>query len=148
MSLVGNVYETGSSRLEFVTTGVESDGQLHEMRVTYDADSPLPPAHLHPAQDERFEVLQGELTFLVDDVVHVVPAGQAIDVPRGAVHQIRNAGDVPAIAMWQTRPALRTAEFHDAVHTSTAAEDWDALTAALREYKDVFVLVPDPFPDV
>lgn len=61
------------------------------------------------------------------------------------MHQVCNGGDVEAVAIWQTRPALRTAEFHHAVHTATAREDGEALAAALREYRDVFVLEPDPF---
>jgi mannose-6-phosphate isomerase-like protein (cupin superfamily) len=60
------------------------------MRATYIPDSPLPPAHLHPNQDEHFEVLEGTLRFLIDDTEHIVPAGQAIDVPRGSVHQVHN----------------------------------------------------------
>lgn len=148
MSLVGKVYDTAGVRLEVLTTGVESDGALHAMRVTYQPGSPLPPAHLHPAQDERFEVLSGELTFVLDGEERIVGAGEAIDVPRGTVHQVRNAGEVPASATWETRPALRTAEFHDAVHVATAAEDWDGLLATLREHRDVFVLSPDPFAEV
>jgi mannose-6-phosphate isomerase-like protein (cupin superfamily) len=147
MSLVGKVYDGGAVRLEVVATAEETGGRHHEMRATYAPDSPLPPAHLHPEQDERFEVLEGVLTFLVDGEQHLVGSGETLEVPRGAVHQVRNAGEVPAVAMWQTRPALRTAEFHDAVHTTTAARDWDGLRTALQEYRDVFRMVPDPFAD-
>lgn len=143
--MTGKVYDTPNGRLEVTCTGADSEGALHEMRATYPSGSPFPPPHLHPAQDERFEVVQGEMTFLLGDVEHVVPAGSGIDVPRGVVHQARNAGDVPAVVVWQTRPALRTAEFHDEVRTATAAADWPRLQAALREYRDVFRLVPDPF---
>jgi mannose-6-phosphate isomerase-like protein (cupin superfamily) len=144
VSLVGNVYEGGPVRLEFLRTAAETDGALHEMRATYEAGSPVPPVHLHPAQDERFEVLEGALTFVVDDVEAIVAAGDTIEVPRGAVHQVHNGGGVPAVAIWQTRPALRTGEFHDELHVATAAEDWDRLGAILRGYADVFVMVPDP----
>ena len=59
----------------------------------------------------------------------------------------RYAGAEPAVAIWQTRPALRTGEFHHEVHRHMAAEDWAQLTATLRSYRDVFVLVPDPFSE-
>jgi len=147
MSFAGNVYDGDPVRLEILRTGVETDGTLHEMRATYVPESPLPPAHLHPDQDERFEVLEGTLRFLVDGEERTVHAGQFIEVPRGAVHQVHNPGGVPAVAIWQTRPALRTAEFFHAIHTTTDAEDWEGLTAALREYRDVFLMVPDPFAD-
>lgn len=144
MTLKGSVYDMPTVRLEVTCTGVESDGALHEMRATYAPGSPFPPPHLHPDQDERFEVLEGTMTFLLDGEEWLVPAGQHLDVPRGVVHQARNAGDVPAVVVWQTRPALRTAEFQDELQTATAAEDWPRLRTALREYRDVFRLVPDP----
>jgi quercetin dioxygenase-like cupin family protein len=145
MSRAGEVYDSDAVRLEMVRTGAETDGELHEMRATYAPGSPLPPAHLHPAQDEHFEVHEGEMTFVLEGEEHVVPAGASIEVPRGVVHQVRNAGDVPAVVTWQTRPALRTAEFHHDVHTAIDAEDWDGLQTALRTYRDVFRMVPDPF---
>jgi mannose-6-phosphate isomerase-like protein (cupin superfamily) len=141
----GDVYDDGKVKLEVLTTAAESDGELHEMRATYAAGSPLPPAHLHPAQDERFEVLEGALTFVLDGQERVVAAGEGVDVPRGTVHQVRNAGEVPAVTIWQTRPALRTGEFHAALHAASAAEDWDGLLATLRDHGDVFRMVPDPF---
>lgn len=143
-SFEGSVYATPAVRLEVTCTGVESDGTLHEMRATYAPDSPFPPPHLHPDQDERFDVIEGEMTFLLAGAERVVPAGQHIDVPRGVVHQGRNAGEVPAVVVWQTRPALRTTEFQDEIQTAMAARDWPRLQAALDEYRDVFRLVPDP----
>lgn len=147
-SFRGKVYDAPNVRLEVTCTGVESDGALHEMHATYPPGSPFPPPHLHPAQDERFEVIDGEMTFLVGGEERVVRAGEHLDVPRGVVHQARNAGAVPAVVAWQTRPALRTAEFQDEVQTATATEDWPRLEAALRGYRDVFRLVPDPFAGV
>ncbi|WP_052665196.1 cupin domain-containing protein [Nitriliruptor alkaliphilus] len=144
MSLVGNVYEGGPVRLEFTRTAAETGGQLHEMRATYEAGSPLPPAHRHPGQDERFEVVAGALTFLIDGERHTVAAGEAIDVPRGAVHQVHNPGEVPAVAVWQTRPALRTGEFHHELHAAVDAEDWARLGEVLGGYGDVFELVTVP----
>jgi mannose-6-phosphate isomerase-like protein (cupin superfamily) len=92
--------------MELVITAAESDGELHEMRVTYAAGAPFPPPHLHRAQDERFEVHEGVLLFLVDGHEHIVRAGESIDIPRRSVHQARNPGDVPATVTWQVRPAL------------------------------------------
>lgn len=147
MSQVGEVYDDGTIRLEVVVSAAESDGQLHEMRATYAAGSPLPPAHLHPDQDERFEVHEGALRFLLDDEEHVVEAGHGIDIPRGTVHQVHNPGEVPAVASWQTRPALRTGEFHASLDATRRAEDWDGLLATLRDFPDVFRMVPDPFAE-
>lgn len=138
----GQVFDNGTLRLEVLTTAAESDGALHEMRATYAAGSPLPPAHLHPHQDETFTVLEGELEFLIDGEETVVGAGEEIGVPRGSVHQVRNAGAVPAVALWQTRPALRTGAFFEAITPVLDAEDYGRLPPLLEEYSDVYRLAP------
>lgn len=53
----GIVLEHGTMRMEFVVTAPESTGELHQMRVAYAPHSDPPPPHLHPAQDESFEIL-------------------------------------------------------------------------------------------
>ena len=141
------VLDTGAVRMEFAVTAADSDGALHEMRVTYAPGSPLPPAHLHPAQTERFEVHEGALVFVVDGVERVVPAGEAIDIAPGSVHQAHNPGDGPAVATWQTRPALRTGEFHVAIHEARQSGDVPRLLAVVEEYADVFRLAPQPAVD-
>jgi quercetin dioxygenase-like cupin family protein len=136
------VLDSGTIRMEFTTTAADSDGALHEMRATYAPGSPLPPAHLHPSQTERFQVLEGSLSFLVDGVAQHLGQGEVIEVPPGAVHQVCNPGEVPAVVIWQTRPALRTGEFQCAVHEARQAGDVARLLALVEEYADVFVLAP------
>ena len=47
-------------------------------------------------------------------------AGETLEVPRRAVHRMWNAGDVPARARWEVRPALRTEEMFAAIDRSRA----------------------------
>ena len=88
---------------------------LLEAEVRWTGGGRLPPAHLHPAQDERFEVLEGTLRVVVDGEERTLAAGEAIEIPRGAVHRMTAAGGGAARAIWQTRPALRTVEWWAAV---------------------------------
>jgi quercetin dioxygenase-like cupin family protein len=143
MAHAGQVFDDGAVRLEVLVTGADSDGALHEMRATYRAGCPFPPAHLHPAQDERFEVLEGRLLFLVDGTEHVVGAGETIAILRGRVHQARNPFDEPAVALWQTRPALRSSEFFEAV-AAAREQGLEQLLAVVAEYADVFELAVQP----
>jgi mannose-6-phosphate isomerase-like protein (cupin superfamily) len=136
------VLDDGNLRLEFTITGEDSQGQLHEMRATYRPGSPLPPAHLHPQQSEHFSVLEGEMWCLVDGVESTVRAGESIDIPAGSVHQMRNPGAVSAVVTWQTRPALRTAEFHERIAEARRAGDLSAVLAVVDEFADVFVMAP------
>jgi mannose-6-phosphate isomerase-like protein (cupin superfamily) len=138
----GVVIEGDKLRMEFVVTSAESGGDLHQMRVTYGPRSDPPPSHLHPAQDETFEILEGTVEFVLDGVrsEHTAPA--VVEVPAGTVHQLRNPTDAPATVLWSTRPALRTGEFFLALHE--AAGDIERVVAVLTEYDDVFCLADHP----
>jgi mannose-6-phosphate isomerase-like protein (cupin superfamily) len=109
-----------------------------------------PPAHLHPAQDERFEVLAGTLRVRIDGAERDLAVGDVLEVPRGTVHGMWNPGDVPARAAWQTRPALRTEEWFAAVDRSLAAGPRGrvGLIGQLPRFRDVFVLKAGPEPVV
>jgi mannose-6-phosphate isomerase-like protein (cupin superfamily) len=134
-------HEDANTRVWYLRTAADSDGAVHEQRVEYRPGSPFPPDHLHPEQDEHFEVERGQMLFVLDGTGHVVGAGGTIDIPRGTPHRARNASDAePAVVRWETRPALRTTDFF-----TTAArlgDDMSLLDAALlaHEYRDVFRL--------
>jgi hypothetical protein len=137
---------------ERVTVRVAEPGLL-EVEAEWAPLPHKPPVHRHPAQDERFEVHEGELTVQVDGRRHVLRAGDAVDVARDALHQMWNSGDVPCRASWQVRPALRTEAFFRAVHEAREAGRGDEhgmltpLSAApiLREFDQEFALgVPAP----
>jgi mannose-6-phosphate isomerase-like protein (cupin superfamily) len=136
----GRLLDDGALRLQYTTTAAESGGRLHEMRATYAADSPWAPAHLHPRQDEHFRVVEGRLRFRVEGRERTLLAGESLDIPSGMVHQVRNEGDERAVAIWQTRPALRTAEFLEALAVARQERDLEGLFALADEFGDVFVL--------
>jgi mannose-6-phosphate isomerase-like protein (cupin superfamily) len=134
-------HEDAVSRVWYLRTAASSDGEVHEQRVEYRPGSPFPPTHLHPEQDEHFEVEHGRMRFLVDGEEHLVGAGETLDIPRGTPHRARNAsGSEPAIVRWETRPALRTTAFFTVA--ARLGDDMDILDAALlaREYREVFRL--------
>jgi quercetin dioxygenase-like cupin family protein len=120
-----------------------------EVEASYRPEGAPPPAHLHPAQDERFEVLEGTMRARVDGEERELPAGATLEVPRGAVHQMWNAGEEPARVSWVTTPAGRTAEWFR-VLDGLFGEDGDRAAgrpvdfgALLEEYSDVFRLAPE-----
>ena len=138
----GVVIEGEKLRMEFVVTSAESDGALHQMRVTYGPHSDPPPSHLHPAQDEIFEILEGAVEFTLDGVPSEHAAPAVVEIPAGTVHHLRNHTDQPATVLWSTRPALRTGEFFLALHE--AAGDIERVVAVITEYDDVFCLADHP----
>jgi quercetin dioxygenase-like cupin family protein len=91
-------------------TILESTPDLLRMEARWEPGGSPPIAHLHPSQDEEFEVLEGALRVTVGGEGRDVTAGDRFAIPRGTVHAMWNAGDVPARAVWAVRPALRTEE--------------------------------------
>jgi mannose-6-phosphate isomerase-like protein (cupin superfamily) len=110
------------------------------------------PKQLHPSQQEQFDVLEGELTVLLDGSVHVFGAGSSFTIPAGAVHGVWNGGSVQARAVWRTLPALRTLDLFediDGLYRSgvVASDEMPTLTmwaTLLTEYRDVLRLAAKP----
>jgi uncharacterized protein YjlB len=106
-----------------------------------------PPAHRHPRQDERFEVLQGTLSVKIDGSVVCVGAGEALDIPRGVAHTMAVAGGKSVRARWQTRPALQTerwwASLNDATERSRSGHvALPVLARLLRSHRNEFEVAP------
>jgi hypothetical protein len=79
---------------------VSSTPEAFEVEASYrSGGSPLP-AHLHPAQDERFDVLEGSVRVRVDGDERELREGDEIEIGRGRVHQMwldglfREGGDI------------------------------------------------------
>jgi quercetin dioxygenase-like cupin family protein len=125
-----------------------------EVEVRYGSGGSHPPKHFHPEQDEHFEVLAGSLRVRIDGEERTLEAGDTIDIPRGAVHQMWNPGDEPVYAVWQTRPAGRTEEWFRALDSlqrqgrlgSDGMPSLLAFGAYLTEYGDVMRLAGAPQP--
>jgi quercetin dioxygenase-like cupin family protein len=84
----------------------DTDGELLEIELELAADGHVPGAHVHPGQEERFEVLEGTMKFRLGLRTIVAHAGDSVVVPGGCVHKFSNAGDGPARARVQVVPAL------------------------------------------
>ena len=137
---------------ETVTIREDTPAAL-EVEGRWGPDGSPPPKHFHPSQDERFEVLEGELHARVDGFAHILGPGDTLDIPRGAVHQMWNPGEAEARASWRTAPAMRTASWFraiDALHRSGRVGSNGmpgplAFGVLLSEYRDVFRLAgPQP----
>jgi hypothetical protein len=113
--------------------------ELLEMEAHYTGQGELPPPHLHPHQVERFTVIDGAIRAVIDGEARRFSAGETFEVRAGSVHQM--AGDGPADFRWEVRPALRTAEFFQALYTGAAADD---PAGFLERYSQEFQLVNPP----
>src|SRR5215210_4366121 len=76
--------------------------EVLEVEGTWAPGGSPPPKHFHPGQSEHFEVLEGTLRARVDGREHELGAGDTLEVPAGALHQMWNEGEGPARATWRT----------------------------------------------
>jgi hypothetical protein len=111
----------------------------------------VPGKHIHPKQEEKFEVLQGTMKFRYGGKKIVATAGQTVTVPAGKVHDFANAGAVPAHVRVTISPALKMEQmFETNVALAKAGRVMKSgmpkpveLSMFVREFKDE---VQAPFP--
>jgi glyoxylate utilization-related uncharacterized protein len=90
---------------------VDASSERVVVEIAYDGNGLKPPTHLHPKQEERFEVLEGEINVLLDGERRALRQGDTLTIPPGTPH--RMWADEPARQRWETRPAQKTARFFE-----------------------------------
>jgi quercetin dioxygenase-like cupin family protein len=91
-------------RLNVVVHGEQSEGRVGLMLNGMPAGATGPPLH-HHAFAEMFYVLEGELTFQVEDDLVTKGPGDLVFVPGGVAHAFANHGDAPARFLLACTPA-------------------------------------------
>lgn len=97
--LTGDTYE-------FLETAQDSQGKRVSVKMHVRTKGKLVPDHLHALQDETFEVLDGELTILLENKIHVLHAGDSIKLPVNHPHNHYNTGTEPVVFIHRVSPAL------------------------------------------
>jgi quercetin dioxygenase-like cupin family protein len=95
-------------RTVFRKTTQETGGQLLQVDWIGDPGWTTGPDHVHPRQEERFEVLSGKLGLRVEGVERFHGAGEVIVAPAGSAHAAWNASSDEVHVLVDFRPALRT----------------------------------------
>ena len=115
MAYTGQSFENPVSgeRITFLQTAADTDGALLEFELELSADGHVPGAHVHPEQEERFHVLEGEMTFRLGARKIVAGPGETVVVPAGRVHKFANKSGAPVKARVEVVPALDMEELLD-----------------------------------
>src|SRR5687768_16675269 len=71
--------------------------------------------HVHPQQDEIYEVQEGEMQVYIDGSWKVLKAGERINIPKGTIHAFRNAGKYKVVAFNSHNPGLRFGEMLETI---------------------------------
>ncbi|MBV9473656.1 MAG: cupin domain-containing protein [Solirubrobacterales bacterium] len=153
MAYAGEILDNPISgeRIIFRETAADTGGELLAIDLILAPDGHVPGAHVHPSQEERFEVLSGTMKFRLGRKKIVAHAGDVVVVPPGSVHKFANGGDEAAHVRVEVRPALKMEQLFEA--TVALAQDGRTnakgmpkpldLALFVREYEDE---VRAPFP--
>lgn len=115
MAYAGQVIDNRLSgeRITFRRTGADTNGEVLVVDAEIAPGGRVPALHVHPSQEERFEVLRGRMCFRRGRENVVAEPGDVVIVPPGAAHAFANAGVEPAIMRVEVRPALRMEELFE-----------------------------------
>ena len=80
-------------RITFLQTSADTDGELLDIELELTPDGHVPGMHVHPTQTERFEVLEGTMTFRMGRKKVTAGPGEVVVVPAGKAHKFANGGD-------------------------------------------------------
>jgi quercetin dioxygenase-like cupin family protein len=113
----------GPLNIRFLLTGDDSNGSASVFEVFVPAGKKLAaPAHKNDAYEEILYGIEGVLTWTVDDTPIEVGPGQALCIPRGAVHRFDNLGGADAKQLAVISPAIiGPAYFREAAEVIGAA---------------------------
>lgn len=98
----------------FLQRARDTKGQVLRLRWSAQAGGQVG-EHVHPLQEERFEVQTGRLTVSVDGAITTCPAGESVAVPPGVRHYFANREDGPVVAILELTPALRMEEVFESL---------------------------------
>src|SRR6187402_3065774 len=102
----------GPLAVRFLITGDNASGSLALFELTVPAAQRLAaPAHSHDHYEETIYGIEGVLTWTVDGKHIDVGPGQALCIPRGAVHRFDNAGGQDVKALCAITPAAIGPQF-------------------------------------
>jgi mannose-6-phosphate isomerase-like protein (cupin superfamily) len=102
----GHLLTARGNVLAFKAVAAQTDGDFSLMERTVPAGARTPPAHRHVNCSEAFFVLDGTITFRLDDAVVTGGPGDFLLVPRGVGHTFGNGGLSPARLLVLHAPAM------------------------------------------
>jgi quercetin dioxygenase-like cupin family protein len=130
----------GVNQFRFLVTGAQSNGSAALCELTVPVGGKLlAPAHSHDTYEETLYGLSGITTFTVNGEVIDVGPGQALCIPRGAIHSFTNQGTTDAKSLVIISPAVIGPEVFREMSAvfKTATDgppDWAQMAEIMRRY--------------
>ena len=94
-------------RIIFRKTSRETGGEAVVIECIVQPTGFVAATHVHPSQEERFEILRGSVGFRIGRDERVAGPGERLTVSAGTAHRFWNAGASEAHFVCEVRPALQ-----------------------------------------
>jgi quercetin dioxygenase-like cupin family protein len=138
----------GPLAVRFLLTGDHSNGSVAAFEVLVPAAQRLAaPAHSHDHYEETIYGIAGVLTWTVDGTPMDVGPGEALCIPRGAIHRFDNNGSHDAKALCVITPAaIGPQYFREVAEVANAAAGGPPDRTKMAEIMRRHGLTPAPPP--
>jgi len=143
MAFSGQVLDNPVSgeRFIFRRSADDTAGELLTFDMVVDPHGRVPGGHVHPTQQERFEILIGTMKFRKGLRTVIAGPGDTVVVPPGDFHKFANAGDEPAVVRVTIEPALRMEQLFETV--AKLAEEGRIFRSGLPKPLDLALFMRD-----
>lgn len=108
------VNPVSGERITFRQTSADTGGEYLEIDVELTPDGAVPGMHVHPHQEERFEILSGSVRFRKGLKRIDARAGDVVVVEPGKAHKFKNRGEQGAAMRVRVTPALEMERLFEA----------------------------------
>jgi quercetin dioxygenase-like cupin family protein len=135
----------GQLAVRFLVEGADSNGSASVFECFVPANSRMPAPHSHDAFEETIYGLKGVTTWTIDGETSEIGVGEAVCVPRGAVHGFENRGSDDATFLAIASPGVfGPAYFHEIGEVLAASAGGPPDIPALMEVMRRHGLTPAP----
>ena len=131
--------KVGELSIRFLVESEETAGSVAVFEFDVPAGAKVAAAHSHDGYDETIYGVEGILTWTVEGTPNDVGPGEAIFIPRGAVHHFDNAHDLDAKALAIVTPGILGPDYFREVAaildaTVGGPPDFAAIGAVMRRH--------------
>lgn len=130
--VIGTTLRVLGTTVTYLTSEQQTEGSYAMFELLIPLGEGMVP-HRQELETEHFYVLEGRLSFRLDEEMHLLEAGQSIFVPRGAVHAYQSTGAGPTRVLLVVSPGFLHEKF--LAELGMAADEHDRFLAemGLRE---------------
>lgn len=142
-------------RIVFRKTAGDTNGELLQADVYFQPGAFVAAEHIHPLQEERFEVISGTLCGRVAGKELAMNPGEKFVVPAGTPHVWWNSGNDELHFLAELRPALRMETFFETffglaqdgkVNPKTGLPNLLQMALVMRAFRNELILARPPRP--